>query len=249
VRTLRLILSDFLGLARVCGWPVAFRWLFAIATHLNQCRARKNLAPADEVFGDGPFPVYQNGQPIWLIGNSVLTGIREVWVRNSYFKGAPITISDNAQILDLGAGTGGFTLQAMMRAKNSRAIAIESEASRCDRMIEVFKLNNTTGRVKIVNAFAGSAPPDATAPTLSESQLCQLVGPNPIDLLKCDIEGSELTLFGNPSPLLARTRQLVMELHPHAGDIQPLIASIQSQGFKTILKPQGPAFMLWATRK
>ena len=249
MRHLRLIFSDFLGLARVCGPAVALRWLWAIITHFKQCRARGNLAPADEIFGDGPMPVYKNGQTIQLIGQCVLTGIREVWVRDSYFKDAPITVPDNALILDLGAGTAGFTLNAMIRARNTRAIAVEAEPARCHCISEVLKLNNAVDRIKIVNAFAGAAPPGERASVLSESQLVQLVENQPIDILKCDIEGAELALFTPASPLLAITRQLVMELHPHAGDVQPLIASIQSQGFQTKVREQGPTIMLWAVRK
>lgn len=54
----------------------------------------------------------------------------------------------------------------------------------------------------------------------------------PIDLLKMDIEGSELTVLKAAKESLQQVRQMIIEFHPHAEQpIDALIMLIQQQGF------------------
>src|ERR1700677_2226755 len=101
MRIIRLILSDFFGLARACGWSVALQWGLTLFLHLPECKRLGNLSPADRAFGNGPVQVWRNGKSAWVIGPCVLTGVREVWVRNSYLSGNFLTIPDAAIFLDL----------------------------------------------------------------------------------------------------------------------------------------------------
>jgi FkbM family methyltransferase len=56
-------------------------------------------------------------------------------------------------------------------------------------------------------------------------------GTGSIDLIKCDIEGSELEFLQNYSDLLRRTRLLVIEFHPLRCDINLCRELLESYGF------------------
>ena len=64
--------------------------------------------------------------------------------------------------------------------------------------------------------------------------LDELVGPGPIDLIKCDIEGSELEFLENYPDLLGRTKMLVIEFHPNACDASHGRRLLESYGFKYV---------------
>lgn len=55
-----------------------------------------------------------------------------------------------------------------------------------------------------------------------------------IDLLKCDIEGSEFSFFQNYPDLLGRTRHLVVEFHPDFGDVEEALVCLRKSGLEHI---------------
>lgn len=70
-----------------------------------------------------------------------------------------------------------------------------------------------------------------------------------VDLLKCDIEGSELELLGAYPDLLRRTRVCVIELHPEKCDMSACLRLLEEAGFdqRRILR-EGDAWtvaLLW----
>jgi FkbM family methyltransferase len=62
----------------------------------------------------------------------------------------------------------------------------------------------------------------------------ELVGPEPVDLLKCDIEGSELEFLRNYPDLLRRTRSLVIEFHPNKCDEKQCRMLLDSYSFRHV---------------
>jgi FkbM family methyltransferase len=82
--------------------------------------------------------------------------------------------------------------------------------------------------------------------------LDSVLGPEvKIDLLKCDIEGSELEFLGAYPALLRRTRVCVIELHPEKCDSTACLRLLEEAGFnqRRILR-QGDAWtvaLLWKT--
>ncbi len=58
-----------------------------------------------------------------------------------------------------------------------------------------------------------------------------LADASPIDLLKCDIEGSELVFIRNYTALLRRTRRLLIELHPLHCDPNACLDLLRGLGF------------------
>lgn len=69
----------------------------------------------------------------------------------------------------------------------------------------------TDGLNTIYRAFENK--PDGVSHEVSYVDLEDYLDDSPVDLIKCDIEGSEVDFVKNYRPLLNRTRFLVLELH------------------------------------
>jgi len=97
-RMLSLLLSDFVGLWRVCGAAVALRWMFKMALHLRECILRRDLQPADRAMGEGPFRLRHrtSGARAMLGGAGAFTAIREIWVRDHYLGGDLLSLDRTA---------------------------------------------------------------------------------------------------------------------------------------------------------
>ena len=116
---LRVIFADFWGLRRVGGFALAVRWLFAIVFNFRQCRAERNLQPADRAMGEGPFAVRMDDARARVIGPQVLSGVREIWVRDVYLQRGLLTMPTQGTVVDLGANMGNFTLLALAQGPGS----------------------------------------------------------------------------------------------------------------------------------
>ena len=92
------------------------------------------------------------------------------------------------------------------------------------------------------------APECRDARTLYPDMLLARFDLQRIDLLKCDIEGSEFSLFMDGS-LLARTGQLAIELHRQAGACDGFHALLARHGFVVkVLRDKGDFQILCAKR-
>ena len=145
------------------------------------------------------------------------------------------------RVLDLGANTGFFTLRLFDRLRASglqdaycHATLVEANPD----LIPVLRRrvhddNPLVDRVEIVSGAAGEPSGTATLHRSFDSpgdssvirhesgadvavqyvDLARLAGGGPIDLLKCDVEGAELTVIERYPQLLQRTRVAVFEFH------------------------------------
>jgi FkbM family methyltransferase len=250
IRILRTIAADFFGLVRVCGMVVAFRWLTRIVATAGACRDKRNLQPADLAMGEGPFDVRFGAARAKLTGPHILSGIREVWVRNMYLDRGRVSIPPDATVVDLGASHGDFTVLALAHGPGVRVVAVEASADYCARLARNVALNHWESRVQICNRFIGgrtTVQDDisryAACPTeafLSEEEFVHQYNIRKIDLLKCDIEGSEYALLHPGSLLLAMARQLAIEVHTAVGDREAFIAMLKQQGFDVVIHQSDP---------
>jgi len=239
----RIIATDFSGLWRVCGPGVAFRWLWAIVLNFGRIRRAGNLQTADVALGEGPFRVRLRGSSALVRGDQVVSGIREIWVRDTYL-GDFLTLADGAKVVDLGANRGIFTALALGYGPNVKVVAVEADPNECERFRQNVAVNEAESRVDLINAFAGgttkyqdglkSSDRAATVPFVTEEQILAHLGGGPVDLVKCDIEGSEFAILANAGPLLAATQQFTAELHPDCGDVPAAIEQLKQMGFDEI---------------
>jgi FkbM family methyltransferase len=255
LRQLRIIASDAWGLRRVCGAGIALRWLAAIALRFPQCRREGNLQPADAAVGDGPIAVRYGHAKTLFACQRPLTGIREIWVRDEYLEGGYLSITPGSTVVDLGCNKGAFTTLAL--AHGARVVAVEADPVEILGLEKILALNNWSQRVRIINAFVGgrtryqnellATHRCAAVGNITPQELLDLAG-GPIDLLKCDIEGSEFELLISAGPLIAASRQIAVELHPQAGDPQKVIQLLNSQGFEVKTFTHGPTVMALCRR-
>lgn len=83
--------------------------------------------------------------------------------------------------------------------------------------------DNHVSRNRLLNSFAEEC---------EYLDLEQLVHPNAmVDLIKCDIEGSEFDFLENYSDLLRRTRLLAIEFHPYHCDVSACRKLLDSYDF------------------
>lgn len=244
MQRLKKLFGDFFGLVRVVGIGLALAWLGQVILRLPAILKRRDLQPADHAMGHGPFYVRMGGGKanFRVGGEQVFTGIREMYVRDTYLRGGKLRIADGDFVLDLGANIGNFTNLALAHGHDVRAVAVEPNRNLNAAFHESLCLNpGFTDRAMLVQAFVGASARErdnfshqeafAGAAFLSEADLIHLLGCERIDLLKCDIEGGEYELFRPGSVLLGMTRQLAVEIHSFAGDVQAFIAMLGGAGF------------------
>lgn len=239
---LRTILRDFVGLARVCGWGLAFRWLWKIAVNFKACVRARNLQPADRALGVGPFRCRRGKSTAMAYGEGAISGVRELWVRSVYLAGDFLTISPDAKVVDLGANMGNFTLLALGHGPGVKVVAVEGCEEPLAKLRKSIAANGWENRVQICQKFIGGVTraqeefPEVqqhTVDFISEQGFVDRYGVDQIDFLKCDIEGSEFDLLKPGSLLLGRARQLAIELHAWAGDMDGFVRMLEDQGFET----------------
>jgi FkbM family methyltransferase len=242
IEFIKVILRDARGIARVCGPAMALHWLFCIARSAPQCLAEKNLQPADRLMGRGPFRVRRGRARATLAGEQVFSGIREIWVRDVYLKNDFLRIEPGAVVLDLGANMGNFSHLALAHDADVSVVAVEPSRMLSETLRESARLNGWDQRVQVERAFIGTStqvqervgggdPEYSGVPFVAEADFVERLRLQRIDLLKCDIEGSEFFLIEPESRLLGMARQLAIEIHPWGGNVAQFLARLKALGF------------------
>ena len=241
---LRKALKDWVGIWRVCGLGVAVRWGACLCLKLPSIVRARNLQSADQAVGMGPFRVrYQTGiRSFTVAGEGVLSGVREMYVRDCYLREGTLAIHDGDTVVDLGANVGNFTNLALAYGDAVRVVAVEPSQA----LNEAFEksVGGNPGfrrRATLIRGFLGESCEKQLALTrddhnyhdaewLSEAFFLEKAGVDRIDFLKCDIEGGEFALLGPGSRLVDMTRSLAVEIHAFAGDVDALVASLHERG-------------------
>ena len=259
VRSLRKISGDIWGISRIVGLSTTAMWLAAILKNMPEIYRSGNLQVADRALGSGPFQVkYSDEVNFRITGPGALSGIREMYVRDTYLRGGCLKIDDGDIVLDLGANIGNFTNLALAHGPRVKVVAVEPGHALIRSMKASLTLNDGFAeRVSVVKAFLGHAssvqldlsddPSYAGTSWMTEEELLEVTSLKCVDFLKCDIEGGEFGLLHRESALLRMTRKLAIEVHAFAGDVHPFIDMLKEVGFtiKHIQRdPDGTATVL-----
>jgi FkbM family methyltransferase len=237
------IATDTAGISRVCGASVAARWLMLAVIKFPAVLKSGNLQPADLAMGEGPFRARRAQSRAILTGTQVFSNLREIWVRDVYLKDDFLSVPKYANVVDLGANRGVFTALALAQHDSVRVIAVEPSLTLLDSLEKCVSANGWSERVTPIRAFIGNFTETqkaalrqgsdyADAPTITEAELISRNAISKIDLLKCDIEGSEFFLMDPDSRLLSMTDRLAIELHKWGGDIQVFLNHLTQIGFE-----------------
>ena len=217
-------------------------WLAAILKNVPEIYRSGNLQVADRALGAGPFQVnYSDEVNFRVAGPGAFSGIREMYVRDTYLRGGCLEIDDGDIVVDLGANIGNFTNLALAHGPRVKVIAVEPSLALLRSMRASLALNDGFAeRVSVVKAFLGHAsntrldltdPSYARASWITEEELLEATSLKCVDFLKCDIEGGEFGLLHRESASLRMTRKRAIEVHAFAGDVHAFIHMLQEVGF------------------
>src|SRR5882762_7220432 len=159
VRSLEKLSADIWGLSRIVGLSATTMWLAAICKNMPEIYRSGNLQVADRALGSGPFQVnYSDEVNFRIAGPGALSGIREMYVRDTYLRGGCLDIDDGDIVVDLGANMGNFTNLALAHGPRVKVIAVEPSHALLRSMKASLALNDGFAeRVSVVQAFLGDA--------------------------------------------------------------------------------------------
>ena len=183
----------------------------------------------------------------------------EIFVEGDYDAAIDMAIQTTRgiqfNVLDIGANIGLFTLRAahkILTGSNRldfRITAVEGNPSTAERLRNCIAENGLADVVEVVHGLVGrkegigvitDVELSGNNTAVSNSQRGHRVGYRDlsslqisraeIDLLKCDIEGSELEFVRTYPDLLAQARIAVIELHPNLCDTRECIEQLRRAG-------------------
>ena len=153
--------------------------------------------------------------------------IRELYIKNCYFKFYNIKNKEIENVIELGGNRGVFSLLAANFAKN--IICVEPQIIYKKILDHNLNINNFQN-VKLINKFVGKdLNSEFTSESISFKRILEEEKIKIVDFLKIDIEGSEFELFDIDS--LKKIKYLAMEVHPDYGSLDFLCKQLIDAGF------------------
>jgi FkbM family methyltransferase len=189
--------------------------------------------------------------------------------RSDYFPTPPPELPRDACILDVGAHHGFYAAVALREYPDAHLICVEPSRRAIAELKANLDLNDTYGRVRIVDAalapatghgelrhtdegsWGSSLYEEASAAISTESvrlaTLAEILGDERPAIVKCNAEGAEFALIAHLSTTDLRPEFMVVMVHPEFGDVDALLATAERMGYRTV--PVGtahrPAFQMW----
>lgn len=170
---------------------------------------------------------------------------------------------NNITIIDLGANEGFYTLKARELSSNAKIIAVEPNPSAFKTLkknIEINKLKNIIPLNKAVTSKTGKISFEVikgqtsiggckiykkyrkrgelkkiTVDSITLENLCKVYKIKQIDLLKMDVEGSELDILKSCKNILSNVKKAVIEYHKAQKTEKPVKNIMLQNGFRIAL--------------
>lgn len=247
MKKIRNLSYDLIGFYRICGLKFTLKYLYHLTLNILKVIKRGDLIIVDRLMGIGPFKIcFKQNINFKIQGFGSVSGIRELYIRDVYLRNGKIKISDGDFILDLGANMGNFTNLALSHGCGIQVVAIEPNLTLNQLFYSSLSLNsNYLERAKLFRAFIGIPNSDIQkeltknpdyfdVPFVDEKFILEQTNSRVVNLLKCDIEGGEFTLFNAESKLLKITHYFVGEIHAFAGDVNYFLSILGRNNFEII---------------
>jgi hypothetical protein len=224
----------------VLGWRVYCGLVFCFLLNCLKVVRSRDLRPVDRAFSqfltltyrgesfqiDCPAVDLAAGEDTYVFGT-----IREIFVRDCYFKYLDIPPGGFGCTIDLGANRGVFSL--LVSKFTSRLISIDCQEKYRKVFIELFR-REPSSHVEFLSYFVGGPatllPSRGARSSITFSSLLDEYNIGTVDLLKIDIEGSEFILMEEIADF-QRINNIVMEVHPKYGDPATLVDKLLFEGF------------------
>jgi FkbM family methyltransferase len=188
--------------------------------------------------------------------------------RSDYFPDDVPEFANGACILDIGAHHGLYAVAALHRSPRSRIVCVEPSAAAVEPLRANLAMNGFEHRARLVRA--GLAPaagegvlrhtgegswgaslyeePSATTSTetVPLTTLAEILGDDRPDIVKCNAEGAEYSLFEQLTASDLRPAFMLVMVHPEFGDMERLLGQAASMGYRVtrVGTPDHPAFQM-----
>lgn len=218
------------------------KWIMCLFCSIFLVLKRKSLGPVDDLFGDS-FAIQFLGRKIHFVSTGFGV-VREIFGARCY--GEPTDFIDCAVVVDFGANAGVFTIYALISSDKAHVHAVEAQPAVVEILKANLKLNNLESRCSITNALIGSPSTDwahklrvenPQVVELNAAEFFDKIGF--VDFLKCDIEGSEHSLFENFPSWLYSVRKFAIEYHWTDEEGKCLAENLSKFRFRSRLERHG----------
>ncbi len=202
----------------------------------------------------------RSGLQVQISSNSDWYIYNEIFVDRDYDPAIDMALQCSAgqmlNIVDLGANVGLFTMRVVDKVRTGNPgrefhiTAVEGNPITASRLKHSVTINGLGQNVKVVHGLVGNKTGSALISDLEFSgnnsiatasdqgtmvdyvNLSNTISEKmAIDLLKCDIEGSELSFVESYPDILSRTRVAIVELHPMLCDSNRCKSLLKECGF------------------
>jgi len=179
-----------------------------------------------------------------------IQSIREIWLMPTY---EPPFAADRLNVVvDLGANIGLASIYFARRLGARTVVAVEPDPANAlllrrnleQNGIRAIVLEAAVGRDDGTASFAPSLESNLGRLTgdgqgrpvrvMSMPTVLDRLGSRRVDLLKIDIEGGEGELFAGDTTWLQRIDAIMMEFHPGAAAVEPIVTLIEAEGLRRI---------------
>jgi FkbM family methyltransferase len=193
--------------------------------------------------------------------------------RVDYFPTPPPDVPPDACILDVGAHHGFYAAVALHEYPNARLVCVEPSAVAIEQLEANLDLNGSRSRVRIVpvalapaagrgelrhtaeGSWGSSLYEEETAALATEpvrlAPLAEILGDDRPGIVKCNAEGAEFALIHHLAATDIRPEFMVVMVHPEFGDVDELLATSESMGYRTVAvgTEHRPAFQMWRSAR
>ena len=205
---------------------------------------------------------YKNGMQISFRAGTHDTQIHvEIFGNETYAKQIAGDITRMKRCIDLGAQTGVFTLYLLSKNKDLRVVSVEAIAENLALARTNIEQNGFSRQVQVLHRAAWGKSGDTLLMHISgvntgghsavrsghgytdgerveTISLKDIVGGQPVDLLKLDIEGAEYEVLNNADgETLSQVAEIIMELHGTPEQNDALARHLSRNGFALRQKP------------